>query len=306
MEHLRLSSAGRGTGYHPLRGALESAMRLAYSGDWPARLWGKVPWASRPRVVRLRVPLLPPGISPLRVGLATDLHIGPTTPPELLEAAFDVLDAAMLDVLLLGGDYVFLDVSEQKAATLSRLVSRVRASRKLAVLGNHDLWTEHGLLEDALREAGAHVLVNDGARADSDGRVVVAGLDDPWTGEPDARRAFRAADAARADLTLALCHSPDGLPFASAARAELCPEVPCLYLCGHTHGGHASTPWGPVIVPGTYGKRYPFGAHEYEGMRLFVSRGLGATELPVRTYAPPEVVVIDLVSRHERDDWRPD
>lgn len=281
-------------------------MRVAYAGDWPARLWGRVPWACRPRVVHLYVPLLPPGSTRLRLGLATDLHIGPTTPPALLEAAFDALDGAKLDVLLLAGDFVFLDMTKQKAETLSRLVSRVRASRKLAVLGNHDLWTEHDLLEGALREAGAHVLVNDGARADSDGRVVVAGLDDPWTGEPDARRAFHAAGAASADLAVVLCHSPDGLPFAGAARTELLPEVPCLYLCGHTHGGHASTPWGPVIVPGTYGKRYPFGEHEYEGMRLFVSRGLGATELPVRTYAPPEVVVIDLVSRNERDDWTRD
>jgi predicted MPP superfamily phosphohydrolase len=52
---------------------------------------------------------------------------------------------------------------------------------------------------------------------------------------------------------------------------------------------------GPLIVPGRYGKTLPFlGHHEHEGLPLFVSRGVGATELPVRTYAPPEVVIVEL------------
>lgn len=291
---LRLLSGGRGTGYHPLRGALESALGLVYRENWPARLWALVPGACRVETRVVRAALLPPGSAPMRIGFVSDLHLGPTTPMPLLEAAFDELSRARLDALLLGGDYVFLDATPEKADALQRLVSRVPARHKLAVLGNHDLWTDHGLVEEALSAAGVTVLVNDGAWLGSDGLVGVVGLDDPWTGALDAERAFRITLGTAPEALVVLCHSPDGLPAAHEAHAELAPDLPCLYLCGHTHGGQVSTPLGPPIVPGRYGKRYPFGHHEHEGLPLFVSRGVGATELPVRTYAPPEVVIVEL------------
>lgn len=241
----------------------------------------------------MRAALLPRGSAPMRIGFVSDLHLGPTTPVPLLEAAFDALASAPLDALLLGGDYVFLDATPEKASALERLVSRVSARHKIAVLGNHDLWTDHGLVEEALANAGATVLVNDAAWLGGD-TIGVVGLDDPWTGTLDAERAFRIALGPAPEALMVLCHSPDGLPAAHEAHAALAPDLPCLYLCGHTHGGQVSTPLGPLIVPGRYGKRYPFGHHEHEGLPLFVSRGVGATELPVRTYAPPEVVMVDL------------
>lgn len=167
------------------------------------------------------------------------------------------------------------------------------ARHKIAVLGNHDLWTDHGLVEEALANAGATVLVNDAVWLGGD-TIGVVGLDDPWTGTLDAERAFRIALGPAPEALVVLCHSPDGLPAAHEAHAALAPDLPCLYLCGHTHGGQVSTPLGPPIVPGRYGKRYPFGHHEHEGLPLFVSRGVGASGLPVRTYAPPEVVMVDL------------
>jgi predicted MPP superfamily phosphohydrolase len=49
------------------------------------------------------------------------------------------------------------------------------------------------------------------------------------------------------------------------------------------------------------GKKYPHGFHEISGasssLYLHVSRGVGATELPIRSYAAPEVAVFDLVAR---------
>jgi predicted MPP superfamily phosphohydrolase len=70
-----------------------------------------------------------------------------------------------------------------------------------------------------------------------------------------------------------------------------------LYVCGHTHGGHIATPWGHVFVPGEVGKRYPHGMYHVPPLDLYVSRGVGATELPIRTYAKPEVAIFELVPR---------
>ena len=142
---------GRGRNYSRARGAVESCLRVVYRGGWPARVWGAVPGRCRVRIARVALPLRPAGAAPLRLGFASDLHIGPTTPPALLDAAFDALARARLDVLLLGGDYVFLDADDAVASRLAALVTRVPARRKLAVLGNHDLWTNHGVLERAWR-----------------------------------------------------------------------------------------------------------------------------------------------------------
>jgi predicted MPP superfamily phosphohydrolase len=281
-----------------VRGLIESFMRVAYRGDWPAKLWALYPAAQRVTCVRHRLAILPSHAPPLRVGFISDIHIGPTTPPRLLEAAFAQLASEALDVLLLGGDYVFLDATEQKAATLAALVSAVPAARKFAVLGNHDLWTTHACLEAALGRAGVELLDNRSVLLPAPhAAVAVIGLDDPWTGTVDAVRAVQGSEAARA--VLVLCHSPDGLPAALAAVSGL-PAAPIgLYVCGHTHGGQIAAPWGPIVIPGRVGKEFPHGFHHLPPLYFHVSRGVGATELPMRTYATPEVAVFELLPAPE-------
>src|SRR5690349_8695202 len=156
--HLKLASEGRGRDYSLARGFVETTLDLLYVGDWPGRLWGLTDRARQVRVVRTKVEAQ--GIPPLRIAFASDLHIGPTTSPYTLDRAFDLLSEARPDVLLLGGDYVFLHATPEKARELRRRVERVQARCKFAVLGNHDLWTTHRPLEDALTEAGARILIN--------------------------------------------------------------------------------------------------------------------------------------------------
>ncbi len=270
-----LRSRGRGRGYSPLRGAIETALRAAYVGDWPARLWSRITTEVRRVDVTLRAPVN------LRIGFASDLHLGPTTPMRTLERAFAILGSAELDVLALGGDYVFLDATRAKARALAALVASVPARAKVAVLGNHDLWTEHALLEDALQSAGVRVLVNDAVEIDG---VSLIGLDDPWTGALDAERGLARAAS---ETKIVIAHAPEALPgVAGRVRAM---------LCGHTHGGHVALPRGrPIVVHGHVGRRFPHGVHDVDGTTLIVSRGLGGIEIPLRTFAPPDVVVLTL------------
>jgi len=261
---------------------------VAYGDGWAARAWGRFPGATHVRLAAHELRALPAGSTgarrPLRLAFASDLHIGPTTPPTLLDRAFALLGHLSPDVLVLGGDYVFLDATPARAAELERRVAAVPARAKVAVLGNHDLWTHHGLLEDALARAGVTVLVNDAVRLPAPwDDVAIVGIDEPWTGAPDGARAFGAAAASGAGLRIAVCHSPDGLAHARGRGAA-------LLLCGHTHGGQLALPGPrPVVVPGPTGKRYPFGLHDLGDLVLFVSRGLGGVEVPVRTWAPPDV-----------------
>ncbi len=285
---MKLSSSGRGTNYSRTRGVVEAVLSVLYRRDWPARLWAQVPDRCSVHVIRRTLRLLPPGTPDLRLGFASDLHIGPTTPPRLLDAAADELASEHVDVLLLGGDYVFLEAAPAKARALEAFVRRAHAKRTIAVLGNHDLWTTHGALEQSLEAAGAELLVNKHVRlARPHAEVAVVGLDEPWTGQPNADLAFRGAETA--GTRIVLCHSPDGLPLVKGRNVA-------LFMCGHTHGGHMALPWGPVIVPGRVGKEMHSGFHEADGAKVFVSRGLGGIEVPVRTFARPDVAVLTLTS----------
>jgi predicted MPP superfamily phosphohydrolase len=285
---VKLRSNGRGRAFTPLRGLCETVQRYAYAYDWPARLLGRLPQASRVRVVRHELAVLShrPGRRPLRIAFASDLHIGPLTPAPLLDEAFARIEEAEPDVLALGGDYVSLEVNRGIAARLEELVARVSAPLKVAVLGNHDLWTRHDLIERALASGGARVLLNDTVRLPPPfDDVALVGLDDPWTGEVDADRAFAGADA---PVKLVVAHAPESVPFVEGRGAR-------LLLCGHTHGGQVAAPWGPFAVQGRLSRRWPHGLFQLDDLHLFVSRGVGYSDLPVRAFAPPDVAVFDLI-----------
>jgi predicted MPP superfamily phosphohydrolase len=178
---------GRGAHFSRGRKMGESVARLLYRQGWAARALQRLPGRVDVDVIRHTLPLLPrqqgPDTRPpLRIAFASDLHLGPLTAPRLLDNAFARLADLAPDVLVLGGDYVYMEATHAIARELEARVAAVPARVKVAVLGNHDLWTHHDRLEDALRRAGATVLINDGVRLPSPwDDVALVGLDDPWT-----------------------------------------------------------------------------------------------------------------------------
>ena len=75
-----------------------------------------------------------------------------------------------------------------------------------------------------------------------------------------------------------------------------------LFLCGHTHGGQVRLPfWGAVITLSKYHKRFESGLYDFEGVPMYVNRGVGCeggSAPRVRFLCRPEVAVIDLVSKN--------
>ncbi len=281
---------GRGAHYTSTRGIVEGALARLYRGGWPSRAARRAGFQRRVRVVTHDVACAawPKGAPSLRIAFASDLHAGPTTHPELLELACRTLADARPDVLLLGGDYVFLDA--RSIGPLARALGRVPAPLgRFAVMGNHDLWADDARIVRALEANGIDVLVNRHVRlAAPFAHVAVCGLDEPWVGCPDATRAIDAADVA---VRIVLMHAPAGLLAVGARRFDVA-------FCGHTHGGHVALPGGvPIVAPGPLSRRYSHGRYAVGAdgrATLLVSRGVGGIELPVRTFADPDVVVCTL------------
>ncbi len=273
---------------------LEKLLALLYAGGWPAKLWRFFPGATRVRLEQHELAAgREAGRPALKLAFASDLHLGPTTARQTLDNAFALLRQADPEVLLLGGDYVFLGATPDRVRELNDRVATVPARVKIAVFGNHDFWARPARLEVALTAAGTVTLVNEGLRLPPPhDDVGIVGLDDPFTSldQGDVATRQQAVDLALekiadARVRIAVCHSPDGLSWIRGRGVH-------LLLAGHTHGGHVALPgYRPLFVPSPMGKVYPYGRHQVEGTTLFVSRGVGGSLVPFRTWAPPDVAV---------------
>lgn len=277
---------GRGVRYSRLRGLSEVALGLLMRGGWAPRALRRAGLQPAVMIVRHRVTCArwPAGVRPLTIGFVSDLHAGPTTDPRLHAEAARALRDASVDVLLLGGDFVYLDARHVDA--LVPILRDIPAPLgRFAVMGNHDLWADDRHLARALEGAGIRVLVNESAELPAPfEHVSIHGLDDPWVGAADAAAAFRGAR----DVRVLLMHAPEGILFVRDTPFDVA-------LAGHTHGGHIALPGGiPIVVPGPLSRTYPHGRHEVGGRPLLVSRGVGATESPLRLFADPDVMVVTL------------
>lgn len=85
-----------------------------------------------------------------------------------------------------------------------------------------------------------------------------------------------------------LSHVPDAAPHAAAMGWP-------LVLAGHTQGGQIRLPFiGALATDSTLGRRYAAGLFDYQGTRLFITRGIGTTRVPFRFLTPPQLPLIVL------------
>ena len=97
----------------------------------------EVPFRSRARVVHL-----------------TDVHVGPTTPRRFLAEVARRVRELEPDLVVMTGDYV--NASTFYAGRITELVIQLPGPC-IAVLGNHDHWTDAKRVTRALEEGGARV-----------------------------------------------------------------------------------------------------------------------------------------------------
>jgi predicted MPP superfamily phosphohydrolase len=238
--------------------------------------------------------------APITIAAISDTHVGgPHVDAARVGRIVQRINRLRPDIVVLLGDYVgghAPDVERSPAenqeilggvATFAALNARYGA---VAVLGNHDSWYNRQSITTALQDAGVAALWNRHiVIRRSGGPIVVAGIADDRTGEPD----FAATlDGAPPNTdTIVLSHSPD--PFAEMPRG------PGLMLAGHGHCGQVTIPFfGRPILP-LRNKRYGCHLIQEGGKTMYVTAGIGTSIVPVRFLNPPEIVLIRLRGAHQ-------
>lgn len=233
-----------------------------------------------------------PGLDGLRIAFLTDLHVGSYLDEDGLLELCERVVALEPDLICLGGDLI-----NSRAEELQLLDAPMRALRAplgvFAVPGNHDhRWSaDMGEWQDFLEHRGVQVIANRGVRVRRGGSSLwLCGVDDLTDGEPDVAAALRGR--ADGEPCVMLAHQPDHFVEAREHGID-------LVLSGHTHGGQVRLfGWTPVAHT-RHG--YVAGGFAAERGRLYVSRGIGATILPLRIGARPEIPVIRLRSSAASD-----
>ncbi len=241
-------------------------------------------------VERVTVPIagLHPALEGFRLVQMSDLHLYPHTQPSLIRRAVALANRLGPDLVVLTGDYVF--ATAQAAFELGAILSTVRARHGLlAVMGNHDWWTDVETVRAGFAHWSLPVLDNAGMLITVDeGQLYVAGVDDLWSGKPDLEAAL--ANCPAGVPVILLAHEPD---FADEHAEE---GRIALQLSGHTHGGQVRVlGQRPLALP-PYGRKYAAGLYRVEAMWLYVNRGIGVVTPPVRLNCRPEVTLITLTT----------
>ena len=236
-------------------------------------------------------PALPPAFDGLRIVELADLHgrVFGRGSRRLLAA----VRRAEPDLICIDGDLF------DEHTDLAMLPPLLRGLCAIApvyyVTGNHE-WRVRGLrgIVAQMRACGVTVLQDDWRvlRRGEDA-LIVAGTDDPCG--PAERKtpaeliADIRAEAGEAAFLLLLAHRNDQLPQWSALGVQ-------AVLAGHCHGGVVRLPFVGGLF-GTDRRLFPAwdaGLYRQGETALYVSRGLGYTNVHFRLFNRPEVAVIVL------------
>jgi predicted MPP superfamily phosphohydrolase len=234
-------------------------------------------------------PDVPAEFDGVTIAYLSDIHAGPYLGGAAADALVDKTMELRPDLIILGGDNV-----GGRANGVDIIYPRLRRLRAplgvLAVMGNHDVWEGQRTARSRLESAGILLLENDAGRVrNGGGWIRVAGVEDLMTQRPSVSEAM--TDIGTGEFAVIVSHHPDVFATQLAKHASAVD----LALAGHTHAGQLTAfgLWAP-FVPSAYGQRYRAGWLAENGVPILVSRGIGCVTLPVRFFAPPEIVFIQL------------
>ena len=224
----------------------------------------------------------------LRIVHLSDLHTRGLGRRE--ERMVQLVERERPDLIVMTGDFLTgrggTPATRADIAGVKAVVSRLRARLGVyAVPGNWEYWRGLGRPHVLVEGTGARMLRNSAVEVRP--RLWLVGLDDECAGDPDDDLAFRGVP--RGAAAIAILHSP--APF-----RRLAPRAP-LVFAGHSHGGQMRLPFLPPLwlPPGTEG--FVAGWYSSGNSRLYVSRGVGTSVLPLRLWCRPEIAVVDVRPR---------
>ena len=218
---------------------------------------------------------------PLRIGMASDMHIGKLFGAKRLDDLAAIMNREKVDMILIPGDVMDDNVDAYRAENMQPSLQKLRAPLGVyATLGNHDLFGHQREISYELTQAGIRVLANESLVVDN--RLLVVGRND----DTDKNRPSTAKllENQNTELPVLLMdHRPTGIE----EHAKLPVDV---QVSGHVHNGQVA----PANLIVRLLNRVHYGYEQINNGHFFVTSGYGFWGVPLRLGSQSEVWIIEV------------
>lgn len=236
-------------------------------------------------------------IEPLKIVFFSDTHFGEFYKQDKLEKIIDKINGEAADLVIFGGDFFdayYKDRAVLDLDYLSTQLKQIEAKQgKFAVWGNHDYGGGSSRVYEQLMTEGGFTLLNNQTTLIDGSNITVTGLDDYLLGNPDRDTEKLSAE----NFNILISHAPDIVDNMDLNSVD-------LILSGHSHGGQINLPFLTEMALPLGAQRYVRGLYDFQtpkDTKLFVSKGLGLTQLPYRFMSLPELVVIEVTPPNDKE-----
>ncbi|MBI3694301.1 MAG: metallophosphoesterase [Acidobacteria bacterium] len=239
------------------------------------------------REASFRIPGLPPDLEGVRLALLSDIHLGPYLSLPELDRVIAMANEARPHVTLVTGDLITRS-GDPLETCLARLTTLRAEAGVFGCLGNHEVYADcEDFTEVRWRELGIEFLRSRRRLLQFGGaRLNLVGVDYQRQRKPYLVGAGQLVEPGAVNLLLS--HNPDVFPRAADLGYD-------LVVGGHTHGGQVTVEiLEQSMNIGRFFTPYVAGLYRRGAASLYVSRGIGTINLPMRLGARPEVSLLRL------------
>lgn len=237
--------------------------------------------------MQLNLPRLDKMFKGLRLVQISDIHMDDWMTQKRLASIVNLVFKLEPDLVAITGDFLTIDPDRKIPELVTVLKPLGTQVTTVAVLGNHDYWTDAVAVREMLIACNIIELGNTiYSLKHGNAELHPAGVDDIWEEHDCLDKVLDQLPPEGAAILLA--HEPD---FADTSAASGRFD---LQISGHSHGGQVNLPFfGPPITP-YLGQKYPAGLYRISEMYQYTNRGLGMVKPQVRFNCRPEVTLFIL------------
>ena len=219
----------------------------------------------------------------------TDIHYGRTINKKELNDLVEKINLIKPDIVVLTGDLIDKgsDMTDKDIKIISKAFSKIDATiGKYAIKGNHDYKYKKW---DILIENSGFINLNDKYEliyGNENDYILLSGMSTNIYGKKNIEdkvkiyEDFINTSEVKPNYSILLMHEPDFIDSFNYNNYN-------LVLAGHSHNGQVRLPFIGAIIKPNYGRKYYDNYYKLKNTDLYVSSGLGVSEVNFRLFNRP-------------------